>query len=48
MLCPGDDETGPACIYIVTGDFFKKIQIGFGFWCFHCVYSPSFVLVPLG
>jgi hypothetical protein len=37
-----------ACIYIVSGDLCKKIQIGSGiFKCCHCVYTPNLIPLPL-
>ncbi|EFH59271.1 hypothetical protein ARALYDRAFT_897971 [Arabidopsis lyrata subsp. lyrata] len=49
IMCCGDDGGGTPCIYIVRGDFFKKIQINSGvFRCCHCIYAPNFIPVPLG
>ncbi|CAE5967513.1 unnamed protein product [Arabidopsis arenosa] len=48
IMCCGDDGGGTPCIYIVRGDFFKKIQINSGvFRCCHCIYAPNFIPVPL-
>ncbi|EOA32030.1 hypothetical protein CARUB_v10015274mg [Capsella rubella] len=43
------DETGKPCIYVVKGDTFKKIQMGFevDLWPYHLVYVPSLVPIPL-
>ncbi|XP_010468209.1 PREDICTED: putative F-box protein At3g16590 [Camelina sativa] len=43
------DEIGKPWVYIVKGDRFKKIQMGFEVdpWPFHLVYVPSLVPIPL-
>ncbi|KAG7577643.1 F-box-like domain superfamily [Arabidopsis thaliana x Arabidopsis arenosa] len=47
IMCCGDDETGAACIYMVRGDMFKKIQIDSGIVRFsQCVYLPNLLSVP--
>ncbi|CAA0382650.1 unnamed protein product [Arabidopsis thaliana] len=43
-----DENTSAACIYIIRGDLFKKFEIdSSAFFCYHCVYAPNFIPLPL-
>ncbi|EOA32777.1 hypothetical protein CARUB_v10016087mg [Capsella rubella] len=47
IMCCADGENKVACVYMVRGDMFKKIQIHSGIAMFsHCLYLPCLVSVP--
>ncbi|KAG2246574.1 hypothetical protein Bca52824_086202 [Brassica carinata] len=49
IMCYENSQTGAACVYIVSGDMFKKIPIDYGnvLECYHRVYFPNLIRLPL-